>query len=70
MKTGMLGSAALVELVAATIDKYELRNVVIDPVMVCKGVDAIMVPDAAAAIKNCLLNVVILLHRILSKLRI
>lgn len=56
MKTGMLGSAALVELVAATIDKYELRNVVIDPVMVCKGVDAIMVPDAAAAIKKLLVK--------------
>ena len=42
---------------AATIDKYELRNVVIDPVMVCKGVDAIMVPDAAAIkkllVKRC-----------------
>ena len=40
MKTGMLGSAELVELVAHTIDKYQLKNVVIDPVMVCKGVDA------------------------------
>ena len=43
MKTGMLGSAELVELVAATIDKYNLQNVVIDPVMVCKGCDLILV---------------------------
>ena len=47
MKTGMLGSAELVQLVADTIDKYSLKNVVIDPVMVCKGIDAIMVPEAA-----------------------
>lgn len=54
MKTGMLGSAELVELVAKTIDKYALKNVVIDPVMVCKGCDLILVPDAAAAIKKLL----------------
>ena len=30
MKTGMLGSAELVQLVADTIDKYSLKNVVID----------------------------------------
>ena len=52
MKTGMLGSAELVQLVAYTIDKYSLKNVVIDPVMVCKGIDAIMVPEAAKAIKR------------------
>lgn len=56
MKTGMLGSADLVELVAKTIDRFQLRNVVIDPVMVCKGVDVIMVPEAAAAIKTVLLQ--------------
>ena len=56
MKTGMLGGAELVELVAATIDKYELKNVVIDPVMVCKGIDTIMVPEAAAAIKELLVK--------------
>ena len=56
MKTGMLGSAELVELVARTIDHFKLRNVVIDPVMVCKGVDVIMVPEAAAAIKTVLMQ--------------
>ena len=56
MKTGMLGSADLVELIAATIDKYELKNIVIDPVMVCKGIDTIMVPEAAAAIKELLVK--------------
>ncbi len=56
MKTGMLGSAELVELVARTIDKYQLKNIVIDPVMVCKGIDDIMVPAAAAAIKELLVR--------------
>ena len=56
MKTGMLGSADLVELVADTIDKYHLKNVVIDPVMVCKGIETIMVPEAAAAIKKVLVK--------------
>ena len=56
MKTGMLGSAELVELVDHTISKYQLKNVVIDPVMVCKGVDAIMIPDAAKAIKELLVK--------------
>lgn len=56
MKTGMLGSAELVELVAKVIDKYSLKNVVIDPVMVCKGIDAIMVPEAAEAIKAVLVQ--------------
>lgn len=56
MKTGMLSGAELVELVAATVDKYKLKNVVIDPVMVCKGIDTIMVPEAAAAIKELLVK--------------
>ena len=56
LKTGMLGSAELVELVAQTIDKHNLKNAVIDPVMVCKGIDTIMVPEAAAAIKELLVN--------------
>ncbi len=56
MKTGMLGSAALVELVAKSIDRYHLRNVVIDPVMVCKFSDEIMVPEAAEAIKRLLVQ--------------
>ncbi len=51
MKTGMLGSAQLVDAVEEAIKKYGFKNVVIDPVMVCKGIDDIMVPEAAAAIK-------------------
>lgn len=55
IKTGMLASAELVELIADNIKKFSLKNVVIDPVLVCKGIDKIMVPDAAVAIKEKLL---------------
>lgn len=56
MKTGMLGSPDLVELIANKIDKYNLKNIVIDPVMVCKGIDSIMLPDVAEAIKATLVK--------------
>lgn len=56
MKTGMLGSEALVHLVVDSIDKYKLQNIVIDPVMVCKGTDAILVPESAKAIKETLVS--------------
>lgn len=39
VKTGMLGSPAIIELAAKTIEEHQLKNVVIDPVMVCKGAD-------------------------------
>ncbi|MBR1396449.1 MAG: bifunctional hydroxymethylpyrimidine kinase/phosphomethylpyrimidine kinase [Selenomonadaceae bacterium] len=55
LKTGMLGSKNLVELVANTIKNHNLKNIVVDPVLVCKGIDEIMVPDAAKAIKNLLI---------------
>lgn len=55
LKTGMLGSAELVELIAHNIKKFALKNIVVDPVLVCKGIDEIMVPDAARVIKEKLL---------------
>ena len=56
MKTGMLGSADLVKLIAQFIDAFHLKKAVIDPVMVCKGIDTIMVPEAAAATKELLVK--------------
>ncbi|WP_134685163.1 pyridoxine/pyridoxal/pyridoxamine kinase [Brevibacillus migulae] len=52
VKTGMLGSTELVELVGRTIDKYELKNVVIDPVMICKGADEALHPEIADALRE------------------
>lgn len=55
LKTGMLASAAVVELVARTLERYDVRRVVVDPVMVCKGTDEVLMPDHAAAIRELLL---------------
>lgn len=52
MKTGMLGSVEIIELVAKTIDEYKLSNVVIDPVMVCKGVNEILHPETAVSLRE------------------
>ena len=35
----MLGSVEIIEMVAETIEKHNFKNVVVDPVMVCKGAD-------------------------------
>jgi pyridoxine kinase len=55
MKTGMLGSVELIELVARKIDQFKLANVVIDPVMVCKGTDEVLHPETAIATRELLL---------------
>lgn len=54
MKTGMLGSVEIIELAARKIDELGLRNVVIDPVMVCKGEDEVLHPETAVALRNVL----------------
>lgn len=54
MKTGMLGSVEIIELAAETIDHYQLNNVVIDPVMVCKGTDEVLHPETAVALREVL----------------
>lgn len=55
MKTGMLGSVEIVELGAKYIDQYGLKNVVIDPVMVCKGEDEVLLPETVDAARELLL---------------
>jgi len=54
MKTGMLGSVDLVELVARKIDQYKLQKVVIDPVMICKGTDEVLHPELADSLRELL----------------
>jgi pyridoxine kinase len=54
MKTGMLGSVEIINLVAETIDKYNLKNIVIDPVMVCKGEDEVLHPETAESLRDTL----------------
>jgi len=55
MKTGMLGSVEIVELGAKYIDQYGLEKVVIDPVMVCKGEDEVLLPETVEASRELLL---------------
>lgn len=54
-KTGMLGSVAIVELIAQVIDDYQLEKIVIDPVMVCKGEDEVLLPETVDATRELLL---------------
>ncbi|NMO97931.1 bifunctional hydroxymethylpyrimidine kinase/phosphomethylpyrimidine kinase [Paenibacillus lemnae] len=55
MKTGMLGSVEIIELVSKYIDRYQLERVVIDPVMVCKGTDEVLQPENTEAMIEFLL---------------
>lgn len=54
MKTGMLGTTEIISLVARKLDEYQVKNVVIDPVMVCKGTDEVLHPECAVAISQLL----------------
>lgn len=55
VKVGMLGTAAIVEAVAAAIAALELPHVVVDPVMIAKGGDRLLDADAVAALASELL---------------
>jgi hydroxymethylpyrimidine/phosphomethylpyrimidine kinase len=54
VKTGMLGDVAVVEVAARLIDRAD-APAVIDPVMVAKGGEALLDPDAVAAVKALLI---------------
>ena len=55
VKTGMLSSKAVVELVSEKISAYRLSNVVVDPVMVSTSGDLLLQPDAIDAVLQLLL---------------
>lgn len=52
LKTGMLATADIISLVAEKIDQYAVQNVVIDPVMICKGTDEVLHPESAIGIRE------------------
>jgi pyridoxine kinase len=54
LKTGMLPSFEVIELTARKIRQYESKNIVIDPVMVCKGTDEVVNPQAAQGLRDIL----------------
>ena len=55
VKIGMLSSSEIVRVVAELIKKYDIKTVVIDPVMVAKSGDALLAEDARAVLKHELL---------------
>ena len=52
VKIGMVGSAAIAEAIADVLRRHGARHVVLDPVMVAKGGDALLTGDAVAAIRD------------------
>src|SRR5581483_8240566 len=56
-KTGMLASAPIVALVASCVKRYNIPNLVVDPVMMAKGGDPLLAEDAREAVRSQLLPV-------------
>ncbi|MFD3446787.1 pyridoxine/pyridoxal/pyridoxamine kinase [Microbacteriaceae bacterium 4G12] len=54
LKTGMLGSVDIITLVAETLEKHNITNVVVDPVMVCKGADEALHPETNDCLRDVL----------------
>ena len=52
MKTGMLGTVEIIALVARKLKQYQVKNIAIDPVMICKGTDEVLHPESAVAISE------------------
>ncbi|MCS7264309.1 MAG: bifunctional hydroxymethylpyrimidine kinase/phosphomethylpyrimidine kinase [Armatimonadetes bacterium] len=55
VKTGMLSSAAIIEVVAEQVRKHNLQPLVVDPVMIAKSGAPLLRPDAVDALKTKLL---------------
>jgi hydroxymethylpyrimidine/phosphomethylpyrimidine kinase len=60
VKSGMLGSAELVEIVAAGVARHRLPNYVLDPVMVATSGDRLLDPEAEALIARRLVPLAVL----------
>ncbi|MBN2007827.1 bifunctional hydroxymethylpyrimidine kinase/phosphomethylpyrimidine kinase [candidate division KSB1 bacterium] len=50
LKTGMLANPEIVTAVAETISEYNLKNVIVDPVMIAKSGDALLSDNARMAV--------------------
>ena len=55
LKTGMLSSAAIIDVVADSIQRHRLKPLVVDPVMVAKSGDRLLREDAVEALRRQLL---------------
>jgi len=61
VKTGMLGSSAIIAAAAEQLRRFGVRRLVVDPVMVAKGGAALLQPEAQAALCELLLPQALLL---------
>jgi hydroxymethylpyrimidine/phosphomethylpyrimidine kinase len=52
VKIGMLSHPAVIAAVAAGLDKYQIKNVVLDPVMVATSGDRLLAPDAIEVLRR------------------
>ena len=55
MKTGMLGTIETIEITRKFIDQFDMTNIVVDPVMACKGTSELLQPDNVTAMVQLLL---------------
>ncbi len=55
VKIGMLSTKEIIKSVAAKVKEYELKNIVLDPVMVAKGGEGLLNPDAEETLVRQLL---------------
>jgi hydroxymethylpyrimidine/phosphomethylpyrimidine kinase len=61
VKTGMLGNAEIISAVAARLEQYNIRKVVLDPVMVAKSGDLLLERDAQEALREKLFPLALLI---------
>ncbi|KGP90134.1 pyridoxal kinase [Pontibacillus chungwhensis BH030062] len=54
VKTGMLGSPGIIEHAAEVVEQNGITDVVIDPVMVCKGTDDVLHPENLTSLRESL----------------
>ena len=57
IKTGMLFSSDIIELVVSKVKQYAWRQVIVDPVMIAKGGSALLQQEAVSAMKKYLLPI-------------
>ncbi len=55
MKTGMLFSTEIIEVVSGKIKQYDWKKVVVDPVMIAKGGASLLQHEAISSVKKYLL---------------
>lgn len=55
VKTGMMGNEKNIAVASKFIDRYQIKNVVIDPVIACKGTAQVLQPKSVEGIKKYLL---------------